>query len=134
MIEEKNAKITSTSLGKVAHGTMSFYIGLKYSDSSGQSFGGYGLDTPIKDKDGNFIRRQGTDYGLDAIIQVLDAVGVDTWEELIGKSIRVRAEHNKVHAIGHYLEDNWYDIEEHAKSGEFDRKTGKAIPWQELDK
>lgn len=97
--EIKNALITSTSLG-FGHGGFSSYLQLDYG-GSGQAFGGYCLwNLNREDKNGT--------WGASYIEGVLNAVGVDTWEELAGQHVRVDAEHGKVHGIGHYIKDKWF--------------------------
>jgi hypothetical protein len=108
-IETKNARIQSTMLGIEDHGIMSFSLYLDYG-SSGQGAGGYCLDTPVKDSNGRFIKRVGTAAGTTIIMEILRVVGVDKWEDLPNKHIRVRADHCKVHAIGHLLKDEWLDF------------------------
>ena len=107
-METKNAVIQSTQLGKEDHGIMSFMLTLDYG-GSGQGAGGYALDTPIK-KGGKFVKRIGSAAGMSLIMAVLQVVGVENWEDLPGKNIRVRSEHAKVHAIGHFLNDEWLDF------------------------
>lgn len=108
--EIKNAKITGTMLGYEDHGIMTMIINLDYGDSSGQGFGLFALDT-TNGKEYPFRERVGSAFGLQAIIEVLSVVGVNTWEELPGKSVRVDASWDKVHRLGHYLEDKWVDID-----------------------
>ena len=98
MIEERNARIKSTFLGIEDHGITTAMLHLEYA-GGGQGFGGYGLGNHEKPVPhcGLFIRR------------VLEVVGVDSWEKLLGKHVRVRAEHIKVHAIGHIVEDRWFN-------------------------
>ena len=127
MIEEKNAKIESTTFGIEDHGILQFYIHLTYGGGGAQGFGGYCLDEPVfsmefddlydyeKEKGGRFVRRRGTAAGMDAILKILEVIGVSSWEDLPGKSCRVRSEHSKIRAIGHYLNDKWFDWEEHFK-------------------
>lgn len=110
-IETKNAKITSTMLGFEDHGIMTLFLNLKYGQSSAQGAGGYCLDAPLKVK-GVFKRRIGTALGMDLIMSILKVVEVNTWEDLPGKTIRVKATHNKVHAIGNLLSDDWIDFDE----------------------
>lgn len=104
-MDTTNARIKSTSLGYEDHGIMTFYLHLDYG-GGGQGFGGYGLDDFDKEKD----RRVGTAFGLEAIIQVLKTVGVDTWEKLPGTPVRVRQNHMRIQAIGHFLRDDWLDL------------------------
>lgn len=90
-MEVRNATISSTSLGNDDHGP-SFWIHLDYG-GAGQGFGGYMLG-------GGF-----THY---VIMGILNTVGVDKWENLKGKPVRVQASDDKVEAIGHYLKDKWF--------------------------
>ncbi len=113
LIETKNATITRTILGFENHGIFSFMLQLDYG-GAGQGFGGYALDNFSKEHD----RRLGTAAGMDLISRILTLLDVKKWEDLPGTSIRVRAEHNKIHAIGHYLRDDWLDIEKHFESWE----------------
>lgn len=107
MSETKNAKIESTMLGYEDHGLLTFMLYLDYGHS-GQGAGGYRLDSYDKEKQ----EAVGTTTGLEAIAEIIKVVGVDKWEDLKGKHIRVNASHNKVHAIGHYLEDRWLNFED----------------------
>ena len=95
-MEIQNAKITSTSLGDTGRGN-SFWLHLDYG-GSGQGFGGYALG-------GKF-----THY---VITGILETVGVDTWEELKGKSVRVKIKSDggwggSIIAIGHFLDEKWF--------------------------
>lgn len=109
-MEIKNAIITSTMLGIEDHGIMSFYLYLDYGNSA-QGAGGYSLDTPIKKGD-TFLRRVGTAEGLSLIMEILQIVDVEKWEDLKGRHIRVKADHDKVYAIGHFLKDKWLNFEQ----------------------
>lgn len=103
-IETKNAVITGTMLGYEDHGIMTAFLYLDYG-GAGQGFGGYGLDSYDKDMEeriahkacGHFIKR------------VLEITKKEKWEDLKGVSIRVKAERGKVHEIGNYLEDIWFN-------------------------
>ena len=111
----KNAQISDTMLGLEDHGIMTYMIGLDYG-SSGQEFGGFTLDEPIKDKDDNFIERRGTAYGMELIMKILEILEVDSWEKLIGQHIKVKLSDDtlggKIIAIGHFLKDQWFNPEE----------------------
>ena len=104
----KNAVIESTMLGVEDHGIMTCFLNLNYG-GSGQGFGGYGLDEPIK-KNGKFIRRQGSAYGMEFIKRILETLEVETWEKLKGEKIRVEAEEwGEIYKIGHYIKDKWFE-------------------------
>lgn len=108
----QNATIESTMLGVEDHGIFTYSIGLNYG-GSGQTFGGYGLDSYDKATK----RRVGTAYGLEAIARLLRVVGVSKWEDLKGKPVRVVADYSKVYKLGNYLKDEWLDL--HALAGEY---------------
>jgi hypothetical protein len=99
----RNAKIESTALGYEGHGIMSAYLDVTYGGSS-QTFGGWAMDAwkeELKD-------RVGTAYGMQFIIKILRVVGVERWEQLPGRHIRVDCEHTKAHGIGNILKDEWF--------------------------
>lgn len=93
-MEIKNARIESTMLGFEDHGIMTFSLGLDYGDSV-QSAGGYSIKC---------LR------GIECIAEVLNIIGVNTWEELKGKTLRVKCEYDKVYAVGHFLQEKWLDF------------------------
>ena len=117
-----NALIESTMLGFEDHGCMVLFLHLKYA-GAGQGFGGYGLDEPIHDANGNFLHRQGHAFGMELIKRILETVGVDSWEKLPGKYVRADHEDSKVHRIGHIIEDRWLDVQELAD--QFSPKGGR---------
>jgi len=99
--ELKNAVIKSASIFIGDHGMLTAYIHLDFGGSS-QGFGGYVLEggsrgfARSKNYCGHFIRR------------ALDVVGVENWEDLKGKSVRVLSTHHKVRAIGNIIADEWF--------------------------
>lgn len=98
----KNAIIKSVILTKEDHGLLTAFIDLDYG-GSGQGFGGYNLYVPkrkLKDA-GN--------YAGHFIWRVLEIAGVEKWEDLRGKPIRVDGGHSGIKAIGHILEDEWFN-------------------------
>lgn len=93
--ETINARVCSTFLGRDDHGIPTASIVLEWARGV-QSFGGYNLLHPDR---------------ADFCHCVLDAVGVDSWEELPGTIARIRQTFRAVLAIGHAVEDRWYDPE-----------------------
>lgn len=106
-IEIKNAVIEKTFLGKEDHGIFTFNLSLDYG-GTGQGFGNYGLDDWNEEQG----KRMGCGSSIDLIKEILEIVGVYSWEDLPGKHIRVQAYSHKVIAIGHFLHDKWFNIED----------------------
>jgi hypothetical protein len=121
-LETKNAIITGTQLGYEDHGILTAFLQLDYGNS-GQGFGGYQLDTYSKENEGRTAS-----IGCGFFIQrVLEVVGVDRWEQLNGKHIRVISDWNKVQGIGHILKDEWFFPEkEFKKLFQLDEEKGVA--------
>jgi hypothetical protein len=88
-----NARITSTMLGFEDHGIFTAFVFVS-ADGASQGFGGRFLTG---------------DYTEKFITGVLRAVGVESWEELRGKYVRVDRQGGLLRRIGHILEDRWYD-------------------------
>ena len=87
-MSERIAKIENASLGREDHGILTAFLHVSYG-GSGQGIGGYCLDEPIRDADGKFVGRRGTAYGMEWIKRCIDACGVDTWEQIKGRTILV---------------------------------------------
>jgi hypothetical protein len=102
--EIKNARIDGTLLGYEDHGILTCFLYLDYGGTS-QGFGGYTLD----EYDETVKRRIPTVYGMKFVTEILRVVGVDSWEKLKGQHIRVEADWQAVHRIGHLLKDVWFD-------------------------
>ena len=101
--EITNAIIKSARITNGDHGLLSAWLNLDYG-GSGQGFGGYCLYVPKKkgsaDK-GNYCGH--------FIWRVLEMTDVTEWDKLVGKTIRVKASHRGIEAIGHILEDKWFN-------------------------
>ncbi len=108
MMIEQNAIITETYITNEDHGVLSAWIMLDYG-GSGQGFGGYALYLPegFKHRDDD----QPRDCTGIFIWRVMQIAGVSRWNELRGKSIRVRleSEFGLIKAIGHIIKDDWFD-------------------------
>ena len=103
MREIKNAKIKRVRLGYDRGVFLCAWLHLDYG-GAGQGFGGFVLNQYDKDSE----KRIGTAWGTQYIQEILRVVGVDSWEDLPGKHIRVDSEHSKVHGIGNILKDEWF--------------------------
>lgn len=93
-----NATIDSTSIRLESHGIPTFCLHLSQG-ALHQGFGNYDL----------------RDYGADPLFQILKVVGVECWEDLPGKHMRIRRDKEGaggiIRAIGHIVEDKWYEPE-----------------------
>lgn len=81
-LTETIAKIAGVSLGWEDHGIFTCMLHLDYGHS-GQGAGGYALDSFDRALD----RRVGTAAGMEFIVRVMRAVGVNDWSALKGKTI-----------------------------------------------
>ena len=110
MPEIRNAIIKSARITSDDHGLLSAWIDLDYG-GSGQGFGGYCLYLPK-----NFEHHQLLSHAGHFIWRVMEVAGVDEWSRLVGKTVRVKSEHSKVHAIGHIVKDDWFNPSEDFKA------------------
>lgn len=102
-IETKNAIIKSARITTADHGLLSAWLDLDYG-GSGQGFGGYALYLPSSFRH----HEKSASYAGHFIWRVMEVAGVSEWSQLPGRTIRVRAEHSSVHAIGHIVKDEWF--------------------------
>lgn len=102
-MKEQNAKIIGTMLGIEDHGILTWSLHLDYG-GAGQSVGHYVMDS----KGGSVPY---VSYGA-TIRTILETVGVKKWEDLKGNLIRVKADYEKVYAIGHALDNKWMEFAE----------------------
>lgn len=114
MNEIKNVKITNVSLTMADHGCLTFYLTLE-GDGWGINYGGYCIGFGFLGSD-SFTAENGS--GLVAIMRIMDTVGVERWEDLKGKYIRIVDEGwgSSVKKIGNIIEDKWFDIDEFFKN------------------
>lgn len=101
-IEIKNAVIESATIS-TADGYLNCTLTLDYG-GSGQAFGGYALYLPK-----SFKHHEVMSVAGHFIARVMEIAGVTEWSALKGKTIRVKTEHIKAHAIGHIINDDWFD-------------------------
>ena len=108
--EIENAKITSVSLNMKNYGCLTLDIILE-GYGWGVCYGGYCLGKGYVGADDNFF--EGSDSGLEAIMRIMDVVGVDDLIELKGKYVRVAKGQwgDPVKILGNITEDKWFDYE-----------------------
>ena len=108
-MEIKNAKISSTMLGREDHGIMTFIIYIDACDFS-CGVGGYCLDEFNSSTQTRVFRAE----SMEVISKILEVVGVYKWEDLPGKYIRI--EYNglgsTVTKIGNIIDEKWLDFRE----------------------
>jgi len=114
MITE-NAKITGTKLTMEDHGVLTFWISVEM-NGSGCSIGGYCIGKGYV----GAKEFSSTGVGLEAMMRIMDTVGVDTWEKLPGKYIRVRHAGwgGSIHEIGNIIKDKWFRLDEFFSKGQ----------------
>lgn len=93
-MEPKNAIITCAEILIEDHNILTLNIALDYGGPC-QSFGMYD-------------NRENLSF---FVLRIFEVLGVRNWSDLEGQRIRVIAEHCKVHAIGHYIQDKWFNPE-----------------------
>ena len=91
---EMNGTIKSTLITR-SHNIPTCMLNIDLGNS-GQGFGGHSLEY----------------YGVDYLFKIMDVVGVNAWEDLKGKHVRVRSENGLLVAIGHIIKDVWYEPQE----------------------
>jgi hypothetical protein len=104
--EIENGVIESTMLGIEDHGIASSYITVK-GDGWGCGFGGYTLDGPY---DHDKKKRLPSALMGWWVARVMETVGVEKWEDLKGKHVRVETEGLGGHiiALGHFMKKQWF--------------------------
>lgn len=109
MSEIRNAKITATEITMADHGCLTFRVCVE-GNCWGCWIGGYSIGKGYLDAK----EFEGYGRGLEAIMRVMDTVGVNRWEDLKGKYIRVETNGlgGTVHKIGHIMRDKWFDLKE----------------------
>lgn len=107
--EIENALITNVSLTMADNGCITYWITLS-GDGWGVNFGGICLGKGyLGAKEFSAIGE-----GLEAMMRIMDTVGVERWEDLKGRYVRVvNPELGKsVDTIGNIIKDKWFNQHE----------------------
>lgn len=103
----QNAIIESTSLDMGERNLLTVWLHLSYGNAC-QAFGGYCLYLP---KDFKHSTVKG-DFAGHFIFRCLQIAGVESWDQIKGKTIRVISIDRKIIAIGHIINDDWFNPSE----------------------
>lgn len=109
MKEIKNAKITKVDLSMADHGVLTLEMVLEGS-GWGCVFGGYVLGHGYLDsKDFS-----GSPKGIEEIMRIMDVVGVERFNEMEGKYVRVETGEwgSSIKKIGNIIKNKWFDYNE----------------------
>lgn len=104
----RNAEITNVSLNFKDHGVLTLGFALSGGGWSAV-YGGYVLGRGYLGAK-NFV---GYASGLEAIMRIMDVVGVDDLIKMKGKHVRVATKGlgHSVKIIGNFIKDEWFDYE-----------------------
>jgi hypothetical protein len=100
--EVRNAVIEAARID-ASDGYLAAWLTLDYGGLH-QGFGGYTLYLPK-----SFSHHKVESVAGHFIYRVMEIAGVTDWNHLVGKTIRARASHMGIRAIGHIVKDDWFD-------------------------
>ena len=106
----ENALITNVDLSMADHGCLTLVMTLE-GDSWGAVYGGYCLGHGYLSAADDFF--DGSAVGMEYLIRIMDTVGVEKFQDLKGKYIRVATKGwgDPVKIIGNIIKDKWFDAE-----------------------
>lgn len=105
-----NAVVEDAFFGRQDHGILTIQLNLEMPDGVNQTFGGYALDKPYRNPNGETVR-MGTAFGCQFAIRVLDVFAVPHWGKLEGQFCRAKIDQasGKIISIGHIVRDRWFE-------------------------
>lgn len=117
--EIQNARIERASLSMADHGCFAYELTLK-GNGIGVVYGGIVLGNGYLGAE----KFKGSEKGLEAIMRIMDVVGVERWEDLNGKYIRFvdPGWGGTVDTIGNIIEDKWFNQREFFKEAKEEKK------------
>lgn len=106
----ENALITNVDLSMADHGCFTLAMTLD-GGGWGVVYGGYRLGKGYLGADDDFF--SGSAAGMEYLMRIMDTVGVEKFQDLKGKYIRVATKGwgDQVKIIGNILKDKWFDAE-----------------------
>lgn len=104
-----NAKIESVTLSMMDHGCLTYGLAIQ-SGCAGCVYGGICIGHGYLGSD----HFEASAKGLEAMMRIMDVVGVERWEDLKGKYIRFvdPGLGGTVDSIGNIIEDKWFNQRE----------------------
>ena len=106
----KNALITNVDISMADHGCLTLAMTLE-GGGWGVVYGGYCLGKGYLGADDDFFN--GSAAGMEYLMRIMDTVGVEKFQDLKGKYIRVATKGlgSSVKIIGNIIHDKWFDAE-----------------------
>ena len=106
----ENALITNVDLSMADHGCLTLVMTLE-GGGWGVVYGGYCLGKGYLGADDDFFG--GSAAGMEYLIRIMDTVGVEKFQDLKGKYVRVanKGWGSSVKIIGNIIKDKWFDAE-----------------------
>ena len=106
----ENALITNVDLSMADHGCLTLAMTLE-GDGWGVVYGGYCLGKGYLGADDDFF--DGSAAGMEYLIRIMDTVGVEKFQDLKGKYVRVAFKRwgAPVKIIGNIIKNKWFDAE-----------------------
>lgn len=105
-----NAEVANVSLNMKDHGCLTLSIALQGA-GYGVVYGGYCLGKGYLGADDDFFK--GSAKGMEAIMRIMDVVGVESLEDMKGKYVRIanKGLGSSVKIIGNIISNKWFDYE-----------------------
>jgi hypothetical protein len=106
----ENALIENVDLSMADHGCLTLAMTLQ-GYGWGVVYGGYCLGKGYLGADDDFF--DGSAAGMEYLMRIMDTVGVEKFQDLKGKYVRVATNGwgDQVKIIGNILKDKWFDAE-----------------------
>lgn len=106
----ENALITNVDLSMADHGCLTLVMTLE-GDGWGAVYGGYCLGNGYLGAADDFF--DGSAAGMECLIRIMDTIGVEKFQDLKGKYIRIATKRwcDSVKIIGNIINDKWFDPE-----------------------